>query len=724
MAYDVLKQTVQNALPDNIENLISAADVRNSLIAVINSLGSEFQFGGVAEPDDKPGTPDYKVAYIASTTGTYTNFGGITLADGEVAILKWAGSWSKEVTGLVNPESVFLVERSSPYSDPDVLSYITDADGRIFAILHKDGSVERLALTSEEKEQKKVLDMVSSPSIHDDENVLKYFTDEDNRCFGYLRKDGTVVIHKAKIGELDGAQGGEESPSASEALLSAVIGILSTGLDGVQMSKNPKMMAALNNIDTQGVVLLNATNNNKMNLGPKLSIIDDDTIDFQIPSSRGEATFNPAFARLGGFFSLLLPVSLSLQAKHGINAPVGVACEGQRVGLTKYRSSDDTYSELNANGLAVKFLHDRMGWNVFNHSMTAQLPQRSFFVDGIDSELADTILAQGYYEADLSFENTMVIDRLTGKWYEVNSTKTSWVERTPTKKYAQPFYYEYINADDPTADHKGQVYFNRDFDFEYSWGQWFKRADALGLPYERVIVHNGQTTSVYTIYAGRKFADFSVNTKGIYNYPPIAASVARTTAANAAGNNVWNDAWVDQNLNILQECVNNKYWVVYMSHVNERSFRNYYEDGQSYPAPDPTKPALRGYDANYPSEWIIPLNHEEIQDIIGENVHDYINHPPERLGITSWADWHPAGGTQLAAFYYILDQAASLGIEICSPMDGWKTHGNILNLGVDRNGQTYNFDSASAVVPYTDGEKSFVTIGADMSIRVFNSKRN
>lgn len=101
MAYDVLKNTVANALPDNTANLISPADVRNSFNAVINSLGAEFQFGGEAKPTDAgPGTPDYKVAYLASTPGTYSNFGGITLADGEVAILKWAGSWSKETTGI------------------------------------------------------------------------------------------------------------------------------------------------------------------------------------------------------------------------------------------------------------------------------------------------------------------------------------------------------------------------------------------------------------------------------------------------------------------------------------------------------------------------------------------------------------------------------------------------------------------------------------------------
>ena len=71
---------------------------------LIDSMVSEgFAFMGTAvlspTPTD-PGTPDQKVAYLASTPGTYSNFGDITLADGEVAILKWNGSWSKELTDI------------------------------------------------------------------------------------------------------------------------------------------------------------------------------------------------------------------------------------------------------------------------------------------------------------------------------------------------------------------------------------------------------------------------------------------------------------------------------------------------------------------------------------------------------------------------------------------------------------------------------------------------
>ena len=448
-----------------------------------------------------------------------------------------------------------------------------------------------------------------------------------------------------------------------------------------------------------------------MSLHPCISIIDDDTFDYQIPSS-----YNGSKARdnQGGYFSVLLPMMLSLGNKYHKNLCPGLACEGQRVGLTHFLSPNDSYTELNENGRAVKWLHDQMGWNVFNHSMTGQIPMsNTYYVDGINSDLAQRIINENtYYDLPYSFTNCIVLDRLTGKWYELNNeSKESWVERTPTKKYALPFYQDYITK---------QWYFNRDFDFDYSWGEWFKRANELGLPYEKVIVHNGSTSSVYTASAGRKYAYWSVRTSGDHNYPPIAATVNRTSTApysnqSPQGYNVYHPKWVESKKSIIDYCLKNDTWVVFMSHFNDQEYhRNYYLNGKEYP----------DRDDNYNNEWIIPLKHAEIQDIIGENVHDYIHNPPARLGISSWSEWHPAPGTQLAAFYEVLDYALSKGVEFVSPMEGWSTHGNLLNLGVDKMKQAYSYDDAANQIPYTDEEQSWLTIGADKSIRYYNSKNN
>lgn len=65
-----------------------------------------YLIAGVAHPGDSAVSLSGKVAYIASEAGTYTNKGGLVVADGEVAILKYNGSWSKEVTGAATAAEV------------------------------------------------------------------------------------------------------------------------------------------------------------------------------------------------------------------------------------------------------------------------------------------------------------------------------------------------------------------------------------------------------------------------------------------------------------------------------------------------------------------------------------------------------------------------------------------------------------------------------------------
>ena len=88
-AYDNLRAVIAANVYQNNNNEVTADMVKTAMEAMVASLGAEFQFGGMAEPDDNPGTPDYKVAYLASTPGTYTYFGGIVVDDGEVVNLKW-----------------------------------------------------------------------------------------------------------------------------------------------------------------------------------------------------------------------------------------------------------------------------------------------------------------------------------------------------------------------------------------------------------------------------------------------------------------------------------------------------------------------------------------------------------------------------------------------------------------------------------------------------------
>lgn len=117
--YANLKATINANIKANGAEEITGPILNNVLNAAVNALGAGWQYMGVATPATSPGTPDANVFYIASTAGTYTNFGGLVVAEGEVAILKWNGSWAKEVTGAATAAQVTQLgqEVDEIYSD-------------------------------------------------------------------------------------------------------------------------------------------------------------------------------------------------------------------------------------------------------------------------------------------------------------------------------------------------------------------------------------------------------------------------------------------------------------------------------------------------------------------------------------------------------------------------------------------------------------------------------
>ena len=109
--YNSLKTAIKSAVDwNNNNNEISGNDVLSVLLTMVNSLGSGYQFVGVATPDTNPGTPDQNVFYIASTAGTYANFNGLIVSDNELAILKYNGSWSKQSIGIGDTNSVLALD--------------------------------------------------------------------------------------------------------------------------------------------------------------------------------------------------------------------------------------------------------------------------------------------------------------------------------------------------------------------------------------------------------------------------------------------------------------------------------------------------------------------------------------------------------------------------------------------------------------------------------------
>ena len=97
MAWSDLKAAVAEIIKTNGVQSITGANHQQTVNTIIDNLGGNFTYKGIATPETVPGSPDGKLFYFASTPGVYANFKGLEVLDNEIAILKYDGTdWDKE----------------------------------------------------------------------------------------------------------------------------------------------------------------------------------------------------------------------------------------------------------------------------------------------------------------------------------------------------------------------------------------------------------------------------------------------------------------------------------------------------------------------------------------------------------------------------------------------------------------------------------------------------
>jgi hypothetical protein len=99
-----LKNEIANTIKANGNNEIDGALLQEKLLEMVDSLGKDYKFRGVATPDGQPITDDTNVFYVANTVGTYPNYGGLSVADGEIAFFTYNGSWRKITLSVLAQE--------------------------------------------------------------------------------------------------------------------------------------------------------------------------------------------------------------------------------------------------------------------------------------------------------------------------------------------------------------------------------------------------------------------------------------------------------------------------------------------------------------------------------------------------------------------------------------------------------------------------------------------
>lgn len=96
MSWTTLKAAIDAIITTNGANEITGVLMNQVLDSIVDNVGENATFVGLASPTTIPGTPDGPIFYLASQAGVYPNFGGLEVLEGEAALLLWNSSyWSK-----------------------------------------------------------------------------------------------------------------------------------------------------------------------------------------------------------------------------------------------------------------------------------------------------------------------------------------------------------------------------------------------------------------------------------------------------------------------------------------------------------------------------------------------------------------------------------------------------------------------------------------------------
>lgn len=100
-----LKKAIADVIKTNGNQEITGAIMQRTLMSIVDNMGSNAQFGGVAVPSTVPADTDGSVFYLASTQGTYPNFSGIEVDVSEMAVFtkNTAGTWVKTSLPIQHP---------------------------------------------------------------------------------------------------------------------------------------------------------------------------------------------------------------------------------------------------------------------------------------------------------------------------------------------------------------------------------------------------------------------------------------------------------------------------------------------------------------------------------------------------------------------------------------------------------------------------------------------
>lgn len=416
----------------------------------------------------------------------------------------------------------------------------------------------------------------------------------------------------------------------------------------------------------KGLTRLSGQSNYTM---PFISFHDDDAIDKQIPVSyRFGSTpkTRPSAPKGTGFASFLYVFTRSIIERHRNDIKgklvFDIAAEGQRIGLLEnlYSDEDKFDGNLNFCGEMIRKLHDRCGWGIMCHTMTARYIANSYLVESINDPLVAMIETVATDNPQNSWKNSYIHCEDSNLDYEYRHG--SW--HIVSDHYLRPYLAKSLDADAP-------LYFNPRFSSSYQFGEWKSRASIAGLPFMEAVVYPGRSACRKHIIESMEYYEYPIlGQQERINKQPLDQTCVRRFHYHPKGTNAWTDEKYNDLIRKIDECIDNKSWLILTSHAYDEPNKNYYVDGVDYGS---------RRDDSYPEEWIVPLKQVELETIDENN---YWEVPPGRLGISSWAEWYPCPGTTYDMLMHVIEYAIERGVEFGGTEEGLKRFGNKLMLGL------------------------------------------
>lgn len=209
--YEELKAAIQQVIRTNGNNEITGALLQNALLSIVNVVGANATFAGIATPNTNPGTADQNVFYLATEAGMYVNFGGIVINKGEAVILSnKTGNWVKTTSGFATQQQLTELEYESGIGKGYTLLK-TKASGNELSLVFKKGLSYYVRVKFQEiKGQVQIGTLnankqyINSTPIYKNVNEVGFTfkADEDSNTF-FVYATPTLGIYDIEIALLD-----------------------------------------------------------------------------------------------------------------------------------------------------------------------------------------------------------------------------------------------------------------------------------------------------------------------------------------------------------------------------------------------------------------------------------------------------------------------------------------------------------------------------------------